>query len=124
MEALLEVLVEGGLQILWELLCELGLRRAMQRRAVRNAWLAAAGYALLGAVAGWLSSFLFPKLYLTSTAARWANLLLTPIVAGTIMATLGHRLGLRHRPIARRRRFTNACSFAFAMALVRMLACG
>lgn len=123
MEALLEVLVEGGLQILWELLGELGLRHAMKRRTVRNAWLAAAGYALLGAVAGWLSSFLSPKLYLTSTTARWVNLLVTPIVAGTVMATLGHRLGLRHRPIARRRRFTNAYTFALAMALVRMLVC-
>lgn len=123
MEALLEILAEGGLQILWELLCELGLRRAMKRRAVRNAWLAAAGYALLGAGAGWLSCFLFPKLYLTSTTARWVNLLVTPIVAASVMATLGNRLGLRDRPIARRRRFTNAYSFAFAMALVRMLGC-
>lgn len=123
MEALLEVLAEGVLQLLGELFWELGLRRAMQRRVVRNAWLAAAGYALLGAVTGWLSAFPFPKLHLTSTTARWVNLLVTPIVAGTVMATLGHRLGLRHRPIARRRRFANAYLFALTMALVRMLTC-
>lgn len=123
MELLLEVLLEGGLQLLWELLCELGLRRAMQRRSVRSAWLAAAGYALLGALAGWLSCWLFPKLYLTTSTARWINLVVTPIVAGTIMAKFGHRLGLRHRPIARRRRFTNAYTFALVMAIVRMARC-
>lgn len=95
----------------------------MKRRAARNAWLAAAGYALLGAVAGWLSCLLFPKLYLTSTTSRWVNVLVTPIVAGTVMATFGHRLGMRHRPIARRRRFTNAYAFALVMAIVRMVRC-
>ena len=64
-----------------------------------------------------------PEAHLTSTTSRWVNVLVTPIVAGTVMATLGHRLGMRHRPIARRRRFTNAYAFALVMAIVRMVRC-
>ncbi|MEQ1630976.1 MAG: hypothetical protein ABL997_01290 [Planctomycetota bacterium] len=124
MEPLFEFLFEVVLQIVFEILFELGLRSAKHAdRTPSNPWLAALGYALVGAIAGGISCLLFPALFLSSSWARYANLLLTPIAAGAVMATLGAWRMRKEQRVLRIDRFAYAYLFALAMAVVRVAVC-
>ena len=124
MEPLFEALFEASLQIVLEILVELGLRRGANAAAQpTNPWLAAFGYVVLGAIAGGLSLLIFPAMLLTTPAARFANLLLTPLAAGAVMVGIGWwRVRKQHRVI-RLDRFVYAYLFALAMAIVRVAFC-
>jgi hypothetical protein len=124
MEVLLELLLELGLQVALEIASSSGLRRATdgQRKPPRP-WLAALGCACLGGAIGWLSALLFPALFLTTPLARGANVALTPLAAGLVMAGLGRRRARRGQQVGRLERFAYAYLFALGMAVVRLGAC-
>lgn len=115
---LLQFLAELVLQIVVELLAEAGLhglRESFERsRPLHMAW-AIVCYALFGAFCGWLSLLLFPKLFIVSPAFRIANLALTPLASGGVMAAVGAWRRRRGEALIRLDRF--ACGFLFALAM-------
>jgi len=120
-ELLFELFGELLLQIVLELLFELGLRSLQQPfKKTPNPLLGGVGYAFFGAIAGGLSLWWFPQLFITSHAGRLANVVVTPILSGLAMAALGAWRRRRDQPTILLDRFAYAFIFAMAMALVRL----
>ncbi len=120
-ELLFEIFGELLLQIVLELLFELGWRRASAPfTKSANPLLAGVGYAVLGGIAGGLSLWWFPNLFIASPAGRIANVIVTPMLAGAAMAALGAWRRRRDQPTVLLDRFAYAFIFAMAMALVRL----
>jgi hypothetical protein len=131
MEVLFELLLhalwglaEIGLQLLFELLAEVGLRSLREPfRPAREVspWLAAPGYLLYGTAAGALSLWVMPDPFLDHPWARVANLALTPLLAGAAMALLGSWRRRRGQAVIRLDRFSYGTLFALGMAVVRFI---
>lgn len=128
MEALFEIvlgfLFELFLQILGEVLCEMGSRRvadALQRRPVKNPFLAGIGYFTLGAILGGLSLLIASHSLLHDPTWRLLNLFFTPVLAGFAMTLLGLFRRRKGQELVRLDRFWYGFIFAFGMALVRFL---
>lgn len=120
-ELLFEIFGELLLQIVFELLAEFGWRSLQQPfKQAPNPLLAGVGYALFGAVAGGLSLWWFPNLFIGSPVGRIANVIVTPILSGAAMAALGAWRRRRDQPTVLLDRFAYAFIFAMAMALVRL----
>ena len=124
MEPLFEFVFEVVMQLVAEMLVSAGQHRK-ERGETRTTppWLVAMGCIALGALAGWLSSLMFPKPFLTSSVARWANLALTPVAVGVAMAAIGRRRARKGQPVAWLEHFAFAYFFALAMSVVRLVAC-
>lgn len=119
MEFLFELIVEFAVQFVVELLVELGLHSMREPfRRAPSPWLAAPGYALLGAIAGGLSLLVFSQ-HLVSEPLRLANVVLTPIAVGAAMMVVGAWRSKRGDAQLRIDRFGYGYLFALAMALVR-----
>lgn len=119
-ELLFEFFGEFLLQIVFELLAEFGLhslREPFQRKP--HPAVAFIGYGLLGALAGGLSLWAFPSLLIASPDAQLANLLISPVLAGLLMAALGAWRAKRGQSLLRMDRFACGFLFALSMALVR-----
>lgn len=83
--------------------------------------LAAIGYTILGAIAGGISLWLLPTLFVTAEWLRIANLILTPVAAGTLMGAFGAWRRRRNEELIRLDHFSYGFLFALAMALVRFI---
>ncbi len=124
MEILVELIVqfvgEVLLQIVFQLLAELGLR-GLRRVTVEivNPWVAVLFYVLLGAGLGWLSVQILPSLLLASRTAQLANLVVTPILAGLAMVALGAWRRRREQALIRLDGFAYGYLFALSMAVIR-----
>jgi hypothetical protein len=119
LEFLFEILGEFVLQTLGEALFEVGLHSLSEPfRRAPNPWLAAVGYTLFGAALGGLSLLVFP-LYLVAPPWRVANLFLTPLAVGGVMAAMGAWRARRGEPVLRIDRFLYGFLFAAALASVR-----
>lgn len=119
---LLQAAVEFVIQLVFEALARFGIRCLREPFRVPepvNPFLAAAGYALLGAAAGGLSLLVFPTLFIESEAARVVNLYATPVALGFVMWAFGAWRERRGETPFRFDRFSYGFVFAFAMALVR-----
>lgn len=118
-ELILEVVGEFLLQVVGEALLEFGLHAlAKPFRRRPNPWVAALGYAMLGAALGSLSLLLFPA-NLVPRPWRILNLIATPVAVGAIMALLGTWRARRGQPVLRLDRFACGYVFALSLALVR-----
>lgn len=128
-QILLEILLwavqffaEVILQIFGEALFELlgqSLKKRGARRAPLSPVLAAAGCLLCGALAGAASLWLFPRLFIETGWLRAANLVLTPLAAGAVMAGIGAWRQKNGQETIRLDTFAYGFSFALSMALVR-----
>ncbi len=119
-ELLFEICGEFLLQIVFELLAEFGLHSLSEPfRRKPHPVVAFIGYGLLGALAGGLSLWLFPGLFIASPTAQLANLLISPALAGLAMASVGAWRAKRGQTLLRMDRYAYGFLFAFAMALVR-----
>jgi hypothetical protein len=108
------------LQIIFEVLAEFGLRGVGEVfRKKPNPWMAALGHIILGAIAGGLSLWLFPKLLISGRGMQLLNLALTPVLSGAAMGALGHWRNARGQVMLRLDRFTYGYLFALTMALLR-----
>ena len=121
LELLFEFLGELLLQIFAEVLFELGLHSlAAAFKKSANPYLATIGYVLLGALAGALSLWAFPSLFIVSQVGRIVNVVVTPVLAGGAMAAIGAWRRRRDDPLVLLDRFAYGYLFALVMALVRL----
>jgi hypothetical protein len=121
LELIVELLGELLLQFVFEAVSQ-ALAHLFGRRPtwpVVGPWLAIAGYALLGALCGALSVWLFPIFALPSAGVRVLNLVVTPVLVAAAVAWVGGWWRRRDDRTVRLDRFTYAYVFAFAMAAAR-----
>lgn len=121
-ELIFEVIGEFLIQLVIEVLVELGIYRMSEGRE-RNPFFSALGYVLLGAILGALSLLIFPD-YLVPPAWRTANLVLTPVAVGFGMVLTGKLRARRQQAVPRIDRFVFGYLFAFSLGLVRYLLAG
>ena len=121
---LFHILGEFFVQVLVEIFAELGLhglREPFRQPKPLHPGFAAICYIGLGALLGWLSLYLFPSALIDSRIGRVANLVLTPLAAGAVMAAIGAWRLRRGKDTIRLDRFAYGYLFALAMGLVRFL---
>ncbi|MDR4469952.1 MAG: hypothetical protein MRJ68_16920 [Nitrospira sp.] len=122
--AIWQVLGEVFLQTVGEIIVEIvghGMRETFRRPKPLTPWLAVIGYFAWGAILGTLSLWLFQDHFIQSQWLRIANLFLTPVIAGLIMAKVGAWRRNRNQEPIRLDSFAYGFSFAFGMALVRYI---
>jgi hypothetical protein len=120
-ELLFQFFGELILQLVFELLAEFGWRAASAPfRKSTHPGVAAAGYAIFGAIAGGLSLWWFPQLFIRSPLGQFANVVITPLLAGAAMAMFGAWRRRHGREVVLLDRFAYAFIFALTMALVRL----
>lgn len=121
MELFLELLLEFFIQIVGEILFELGLH-SLKNPALNppNPWFTALPYSLCGALFGGISLWPFPHHMVAGTVWRNANLIVTPIIAGLSMSCLGAWRARRGQSIFPIDRFAYGYLFALSFALVRL----
>lgn len=120
MEFVFELLLEFLIQLVGEVLFELGLRSMAEPfRRRPNPWLAAFGYAIFGSVLGGLSLWLFPHHMVANVTWRYFNIVLTPVAVGLCMSSLGSWRSRRGQQVLRIDRFSCGFLFALCFALVR-----
>lgn len=119
-ELLFQLFGELILQVVFEVLAELGLHSFRSEKRKRlSLWWAIPGYIIFGFLAGILSLIIFPNLFLTSRALQLVGVILLPVLAGFVMALLGAWRRRREQELIRLDRFAFGYLFALAMALVR-----
>jgi hypothetical protein len=121
LELLFEIFGEFILQFVFEALSEVGLHRFCKQseRKPSSPWLAVAGYAILGALCGALSLWLFSSFFVKSHVGRVVSLVMTPLLAGAAMALMGAWRRKRGEELMRLDKFAYGYVFALAMAAVR-----
>jgi hypothetical protein len=127
MEIIFELLIiivqfvfELVLQLFFEGLVEVGAQKfSSKKREPMNPWLALIGYVFLGAIIGGISVWIWPTSFIASQPLRVVNLLVTPLLAGGVMALIGAWRAKRGDPVLYIDRFAYGLVFAFSMALVR-----
>jgi hypothetical protein len=117
----IQVFGEFFLQLLLELLSEIGVRTfaGMIRTPTIGPWAALFGYLLLGVIIAATSLHFFPHHLISSPVGRIANLALTPVLAGGFMMGLGNWREARDQDLIRLDKFAYGYCFALEIALIR-----
>jgi hypothetical protein len=129
-EILLEFFGETLLQLVFQVLAEVGMhsfhgmRDHDGTRPAVDPWLAGVGYLLLGTVAGGISLWIKPDLFLASSTLRLLNLVATPLAAGLVTVALGAWRRRRDQALIRLDRFVYGFIFAFGMGATRYIVAG
>ena len=121
-ELIFELLAELVLQIVFEGLCELGLHSVAEpfrRSKPKSPVLAMIGCVFLGATAGGISLLLFPRQFISVVWLQVLNLLVTPIIAGAAMSSVGRWRSRNSQELILLDRFAYSACFAFVFAFVR-----
>ncbi len=111
-------------QIIIELLLEFGfqsLAETVSSRKERNPYLAFFGYCILGVIIGSISLLILPTLLLVGKTIAVINLIVTPIIAGIVMALMGKWRNRRGKELIRLDSFLYGFAFAFSLALTRFI---
>ena len=117
-----ELLGELLLQAFGELIAELigrSITEPFRRPKPVHPVLATLGYAIFGALAGGISLWLLPSLFIAADWLRALNLAVTPLAAGLMMERLGAWREKRNEATIRLDTFAYGFVFALTMALVR-----
>lgn len=77
------------------------------------------GYGLLGLLAGGVSVWLFPHPLVHPSRLHGISLLLSPLITGAVMSTIGFMLRRKGKEPARIESFTYGFVFALGMSLIR-----
>jgi hypothetical protein len=115
------------LQLTGELLLELGFHAAGEafvRRVRAHRLMAAIGIAVLGGVAGLVTSLAVPSRIIQLRPVPGMSLILSPIVTGILMEAYGRWRTSRGGYPSYVATFWGGALFAFVMALVRYLTVG
>lgn len=131
---LVEVFAELLIQIFGEALADLFSFKVAERRASRASrimapppehptfWQALGKcmlYTLIGAVLGWLSTLVFPRLFIRSPVLELLHILISPVLAALAMVWLGKWRQQRSPVTVGFDRFMYAYCFALSMAVLR-----
>ena len=115
-ELLLDVFGEALIQLVWEALLEFFFRTvpsAERPRPQLHPALALLVYAVAGVLIGWLTVAIYPHRLLAHPRLPGASLVISPLLAGGVMAYLG-----RHHPSSHERTFRlDRFSYGFVFAL-------
>jgi hypothetical protein len=123
-EFLLEIFLEFLLQIVGGVLVDVVLHassRFIRARQTLNALLTCIMYLGLGLFVGWLSILIFPRAFVRSSNLHGISLLITPVLAGFTMSTIGWIRVRQGKVLIRLETFSCGFIFAFAMALIRLV---
>lgn len=122
-----ELVLEFILQVLFELILELGwesLAQAFGGRRYKLFPLACIGWMMVGAACGGLSAWIFPYKVLRWSGPRGVSLFLSPLLCGAVMKAIGDRRREMGRPTTALATFWGGCLFAFGFAVARFLLLG
>lgn len=124
-ELLLEFFGEVILQVVFEALAGIGVHASQHLKGEDSPdipiWLAAPGYAILGALVGAASLFVLPSSMAHTEFMRIGTLLVVPVIAGGAMALIGALRAKNGQQVLRIDRFGYGYLFALAMAAVRFV---
>jgi hypothetical protein len=118
-EFLFEILAEFVLQIVFEILVDIGLHALREGVHPTRPILSTVGTVLWGVIAGTISLWPYPHSLITHTTYRVANLIITPLAAGVVMMLLGRFQKNRGRIPLWLDHFGHGAIFALSMALMR-----
>jgi hypothetical protein len=122
LELLAQFVFELLVQLIGQVLFEAGLHvLAAPFRRQQNPWVSALGYVVLGLMLGALTLWIVPAHVVKAPALRWANLLLSPVLAGICMSLIGTWRANRGQFLLRMDRFSYGYLFAFSVAAVRFV---
>jgi hypothetical protein len=124
LEFVLTAIWEILLQIVGEILVEFGFQSigdSVRQRARLHPVFAGAGAALLGGLAGLLTSLVWPTRILQPGPFRGASLLVSPVITGLVMDRYGQWREDRGAGRSFIATFWGGAIFAFTMALVRFV---
>ncbi len=93
----------------------------VRRSGPLDPMLVACGYVAFGWLAGMLSLWLFPQLYIRDYWLRVAGLLLVPVASGLVMSWIGSWRARHDKDVSSIETFAYGFCFAFTMALVRFI---
>jgi hypothetical protein len=120
MEFIIDILGEFILQVVLEVLVEIGLHSIREPfKRPQNAWLASVGYTIFGCAAGAISLWISPTNFIPEGTLRKLNLVATPVAVGVVMAFAGAYRTKRGQRLVRLNRFSYGFLFALSIALVR-----
>lgn len=119
-ELLLDVLIQLAGEVLIDLISR-AVGAVFTTALNANAFLTTVGYAIVGALTGGASLFVFPHPLVHPSRFHGISLLISPLLTGLVMSMIGSFLGRRDRPVAQIESFGYGFAFAFGMALVRLL---
>lgn len=121
-EIIFQFLGELLLQMIFETLFELGFRSLADTvKRPKNPVLSTIGFILWGAMAGAVSLLIFPASPIADPLLRKINLVVTPILAGALMAMIGRVRSKKGQTLVRLDRFGYAFVFALVMSMVRFV---
>ncbi|WP_343526390.1 hypothetical protein [Sphingomonas sp.] len=121
-EIMLQFVGEILLQVLFEFVVKLGLQGlGAPFSSPKSTLFKTFGYILWGAAAGGISLLIIPSPIIENNGLRIANLIITPIAAGSIMWLLARKKVRKGAPLVALDRFGYAFYFALAMSSVRFI---
>ncbi len=124
LELLFEVFGEAILQVVFELLAEVGVhvtRGEVRHQESRSAWRLVLGYPLLGALVGGLSLLVFPNSFAHIYPARVVGFVVAPLIAAMSVVALGAFRARRGQQLVSLDRFIYGYLFALGLAVVRFV---
>jgi hypothetical protein len=117
-ELIIEILVQGGAELIIEILYHMGVRGSSSYKKPHPV-LGAILWFFAGAITGGISVLVLPYYFLHNHTLRVAYLFLVPLLLGALMAFVGKTRTAKGQDIVPLDKFTYAALFAFGMALVR-----
>jgi hypothetical protein len=76
-------------------------------------------FAVLGAIVGAITLWLFPEHFIRNQQLRVASLVLSPVVAGAVFTAVGRRRNRKGKRVSALETFWPAYTFALALAVAR-----
>src|SRR5262245_15617104 len=122
MGELLWFLAEFVLELVFELTSDAIWRPFGEPRPGGRGVLALIALTVVGALCGWGSVSIVRDAFIQDPGLRWANLVVTPVLAGGVMALLGNRRRRREQPTTPLDRFGTGALFALAFVAARLAA--
>ena len=119
-----ELIVEFFLQFLAGVIVDVGTRflgEVFETERARNLVASAVYYSFLGALAGALSAAILPHPLVRPSKLHGISLLISPLLTGLAMSSIGSVLRRQDKEVARIESFGYGFAFAFGMALVRLI---
>ena len=117
-ELILEALLEISGDLFIDLIVRAGARIPWVNQAATNLRTGLV-YFVIGTIIGVGSLFLFPEAFVRSESLHGISLVITPVLAGVVMAAIGWIRTQQGKLATQLERFSYGFALAFGMALIR-----